>query len=79
MPSLFYNILILSILFYFLYLTSASILLYLLSYFLVFHMFICCAPTHKGKFLVCENLLGNKTDSDSDVRHLIGADIDRRP
>ncbi len=44
-------------------------LLYLLSSFVIFSTYdgYCYAPMYQGKFLVCENLHGNKPDSDSDV------------
>lgn len=49
----------------------ASVLQYLLSSFLYssfLYLYIYCyAPTYQVKFLVCENLLGNKTDSDSNL------------
>ncbi len=39
----------------------------LLSSFFIYptHYGYCYAPKHQGKFLLCENLLGNKPDSDS--------------
>lgn len=31
----------------------------------------CYTPTYQGKFLVCENLLGNKPDYDSDLAAIL--------
>ncbi len=46
---------------------NASDLQSLLSSFLLFFYVYCYAPAYQDKFLVCENLFGNKSDSDSNV------------
>ncbi len=46
---------------YLLFIFLTFSVLFLLSSFLCVY---CLAPIYQGKFLVCENLLGNKPDSD---------------
>ncbi len=53
---------------FFVYLFNLCFSLAGLSSFLMYYIYVYCyAPTYQVKFLVCENLLGNKTDSDSDL------------
>ena len=50
-----------------LYLDSDSIYIVYVFFFLCTFSSVCCfAPTDHSKFLICVNLLGNKSDSDSD-------------
>ncbi len=56
-------------------LQTCSTCFHLLLYFSTYHVYY-YAPTHQDKFRVCENLLGNKSDSDYQTKDY--SDDDRR-
>ncbi len=49
-------------------LLTCSTCFHLFLYFSIYYVY-CYAPTYQDKFLVCENLLCSKSDSDSDLNN----------